>query len=118
MKVKVRKSVCSSCPWKIENAHQLTKSTIKKMIDIEIISACHQEQAKTEGATKTTGVELYVADMKAQDKAFCVCRGFQEARTLAKLNHYNPMLKALDLEQEELGFTEGLVRLDYVFGEE
>ena len=114
MIVEIRDSVCSSCPWKIENAEQLTKHTILDMIENDVISACHQEQAKCKGATCTTGVELYAKQCVDNNEPFVVCRGFQEARTRAKLEPQSKMLQYLDLYQERLGFSKGLVGLDYI----
>jgi len=117
MKVEIKKHVCSTCPWLKENAHQLQKETIINMIANGVISACHQEQAKTEGATVTTGVELYAADMKAKDKPFLVCRGFAIARARDNNHANNPMLMQMNQQIKDDGDIDDdrIVGLDYIF---
>jgi len=119
MNVEICKNVCSTCPWRVENKHQLTKSTIIDMIAGNIISACHQEQAKTEGATVTTGVELYAADMESKGKPFMVCRGFAIARARARNVGGNPMIAQMNQQILDDGDVDdpGIVGLDYIFGE-
>ena len=119
MKVEICESVCTSCPWLRTNAHQLQKETIVDMIRNGVISACHQEQAKTEGATVTTGVELYAADMKAKGKPFKVCRGFAIARARAGNHANNPLLAEMNQQIMIDGDAtdDRTVGLDYIFGE-
>ena len=75
MTITVRKTVCKTCPWRKEFAHQLTIPTIEDMLKKGIISPCHQELEKYSGST-TQGVEIYAS--KAPQ--FKVCRGYVEAR--------------------------------------
>ncbi len=120
MKVDIKEHVCSTCPWRKQNAYQLQKDVISDMIAGNIISACHQEQAKTEGATETTGVELYAEDMRAQDKPFIVCRGFAIARARARVAGGNPLIAQMNQQILDDGDVDNpdIVGLDYIFGEE
>ncbi len=89
------------------------------MVASSVISACHMEQCQSEGATKTTGVEAYAADMEAQGKPFQVCRGFAIARARAGNHANNPMIKQMNQQIIEDGDVddERIVGLDYIFGE-
>ena len=74
MKVEIRSKICSTCPWKKENAHQLKKGVIKDMLRHGVISPCHQELEKVTGSC-TEGVEIYAE--KAE--IFKVCKGYADA---------------------------------------
>ena len=89
------------------------------MVANGVISACHQEQAKTEGATVTTGVELYAADMEAKGEPFMVCRGFAIARARAGNHANNPMIAEMNMQITQDGDINNpaIVGLDYIFGE-
>lgn len=75
MTIHVRKEVCSTCPWRTENGHQLEIDTIRRMMLDGTISPCHQELEKVTGSC-TTGVEEYAAKVRT----FKVCRGLAIAR--------------------------------------
>lgn len=75
MKVTVRKKVCSTCPFREENKHQIIVPAVRDMLDKGIISPCHQDLAKYSGST-TKGVEMY-AQIAPE---FQVCRGYAEMR--------------------------------------
>jgi len=119
MNVEICKEVCAPCPWRVENAHQLNKDSIIEMVAGGVISACHMEQCQSEGATKTTGVEAYAADMEAQGKPFQVCRGFAIARARAGNHANNPMIAEMNAQIIHDGDVddERIVGLDYIFGE-
>jgi len=119
MKVEVCENVCTTCPWRVENAHQLQKETIKHMIESEIISPCHQKQARVDGCTETEGVEIYAADRDANNKPFMVCRGIAIARAKMNRKHKNFMLHMLDAKVK-LGDDldrEDIVDMSYIYGE-
>jgi len=119
MKVDICKTVCEPCPWRVENAHQLHKDVIVEMIAGGVISACHMQQCQTEGATKTTGVKLYAADMEAKGEPFMVCRGFAIARARAGNHANNPMIAEMNMQIAQDGDINDptIVGLDYIFGE-
>ena len=84
-----------------------------------VISACHMEQCQSEGATKTTGVEVYAADMESKGKPFMVCRGFAIARARAGNHANNPMIAEMNAQIINDGDVDDprIVGLDYIFGE-
>lgn len=73
--VTVCKKMCSTCPWRDENKHQLILDTVIDMFKSTTVSPCHQELAKISGDPES-GVELYVEHVDT----FVVCRGLAEAR--------------------------------------
>jgi len=118
MKVDIAPKVCSTCPWRKENAHQLEKETIKHMVQSEIISPCHQKMAAVTGNTNV-GVEVYAEVMREEDNAFEVCRGMQIARAKQKRKHKNFMLEMLDAKMrlEDDYDRDDLVDMKYIYGE-
>ena len=112
MKIEVAEKVCSTCPWREENSHQLHYKTIVEMLDNGVISSCHQVQAKVEGCTCNTGVEIYADDCIANDKPFILCRGMALARAKAMMVHTNPQLMLIDAQMRlEDDYEESDVKL-------
>jgi len=113
MKVEVKKKVCSTCPWREENAWQLQIETIENMLDNDIISPCHQELNKVVGSC-TEGVEKYAAAMKANDTSFVVCKGYIQGRLMGKTPFKNPMFHELYMSVIDNAIEEDMVDTNYI----
>ena len=98
MVVKTRERVCKTCPWRLENSHQLEIQNIRHMVHEGIISPCHQELEKVTGSPYT-GVEKYAE----QVPVFQVCRGFVIARASCTIPYVKPIWQLL---VEELKFND------------
>ncbi len=84
MKVELKDKICITCPYRVKNSNQLTVSTIKDMVRNGITNACHREQAKADGCTETTGVQIYAKQCQDKDEPFVVCKGYIKAYVDAK----------------------------------
>ena len=70
----VCEDVCSTCPWREENGHQLIQEQIKQIVESGMITPCHQKLEEVTGSPYT-GVEEYAI----QVDRFMVCKGLVSA---------------------------------------
>ena len=116
MIVNVREDVCTSCPWRKENAHQLQIDKIIEMIDEEIISPCHKIMEKITGSPYK-GVEVYAEYCSKNNKPFIICRGFAIARARLYRNHNNKLLNVIDekVRNSDDFNREDIVDMEYIY---